>query len=104
MSFVRSLTASFMFFLRRALKTRRLRDARCAFLPDFVRSAITAGYYKKMAEIATFSLRLLSVLTYTDPMIGHLKGTVIALRESTLILDIQGVGYKVAVLKELIAR
>lgn len=57
-----------------------------------------------MAEIATFSLRLPSLLTYTDPMIGHLRGTVIALRESTLILDIQGVGYKVAVLKELIAR
>lgn len=37
-------------------------------------------------------------------MIGSLQGTVQRLRENSLLLEVGGVGYKVAVLKELLAR
>jgi Holliday junction DNA helicase RuvA len=37
-------------------------------------------------------------------MIGHLKGTVLALRETHLVIDVAGVGFKVACLKETLRR
>lgn len=37
-------------------------------------------------------------------MIGHLEGSVRAVRETHLILGVHGIGYKVAVLKETLAR
>jgi Holliday junction DNA helicase RuvA len=37
-------------------------------------------------------------------MIGALRGTVMKLRENHLVLEVGGVGYKVAVLKELLKR
>lgn len=37
-------------------------------------------------------------------MIGHLRGTVLTVRDTFLILEVGGVGYKVATLKELLAR
>ena len=41
---------------------------------------------------------------YYRAMIGHLTGEIIAVRQSFLIVSVGGVGYKVAVLKECLAR
>lgn len=37
-------------------------------------------------------------------MIGHIKGTVLTVRQNHLILDVGGIGYKVHTLKETLAR
>lgn len=37
-------------------------------------------------------------------MIGHIQGTVLSVRDTHLILDVQGVGYKVFALKETLTR
>lgn len=92
-AFSTPFTASFIAFERRRLNTRRRSATRLAFLAEDVFAM--ARYY----PVARKSAR-----RYHMRMIGHLNGTVTALRPGYAILSCGGVGYQVAATKETLAR
>src|SRR5437016_734799 len=92
MSLPMSFTASFIVFLRRALKTRRRSAARCAFFAELVFAI--ARYYPKCARCA---------MRYDASMIGRLEGTVAAVRAGYIVISCAGVGYKVFSTRETLS-
>jgi len=92
-SFLSSKTAFSILFFRLRLKTRFRSETRRAFLADFV-----IGMGPTLPETCYFGNLCILPWPYgiLKAMISHLKGTVIYKDLKTLVLDCNGVGYKVS--------